>query len=199
MSLNLNVTRNEVNSTLVEGKFGKKSQNFGKTFYTPVIEPPILSEVTTQDGQVVQVLTNIKGLVWYGLKEAAEHLTKYARSVYMDIYLDNVDKTTGLVNEEKMQQDWANPWAGMEKLKDIEAQLEIYYDEQQNIIAEEDFGGTNEQATALDNRMKELAALIRPLKISKAALQAEYADRVAKRAERKAQEEAATKDAAATK
>ena len=200
MSLNTAVVRNGETLTLTEAKFGKKSKdNFGKVYYTPTIEPPILTEITTDKGETMNVLTNITGLVWFGLKDAADALTRVARGIFQDIYLDNVNETTGLVNEEKMQQDWSQFTAGVEKLKDINALLEVYYDEQQSILADENFGATvdgqltgakTEAAVKLESRMLELAALIHPLKVSKAALMAEYADRVAKRAERKAKEEA---------
>jgi len=209
MSLNLNVERNGVNKTLVEGKFGKKNKkNFGKSFYFPTIEPPILSEVELKNGSTLQCLTNIADLLWFGLKDAATALTREARGIFQDIYLDNINETTGLLNEENMMVEWSQFTAGVEKLKDIIGQISVYVDEQQSIINDDSFGATEDgtpatpktaRAIVLENRMIELAALIQPLKISKAALDAKYAERVAKRQQRQKEEEEEEKATTATK
>ena len=102
------VVRNGVSKTLVDMVFGKKSDSAGKHFWAPVLE----EANWTND------------LSWLGVGDAVSTLNAGLRRTFADIYLDNISSETGVVNEEQMQLDWADFTAGVQKLSDIDDQLD---------------------------------------------------------------------------
>lgn len=183
------IVRNNIPKEFVEDQIGKKSKNYaGVKFFTPKVTEESLA--TDMD--------------WIGKGEVARTLTKVLRPIFADIHIDNLDKNTGLLNMQSWEVDAGKFTAGVAKLSDIEEELDDLQARQQTIVLSENFGAEEEvdvngekrmvktaPAQELETQMKEIADLIRPLRIERAKIMAEYADRAEKRKATKAAEEAA--------
>lgn len=174
------VSRNGVDKTLERVVFGKKSPNKGKPFWAPSVTPDTLQ----------------KDIEWIGFDDTSSMLSRSLRQIFADIYVDNIDETTGEFNEQKYLLDIADFSGGVEKLSEIEEQLEEYYAVQQACALDDEFGVTDdsgaltEKAQELQKTVSEIALKIKPLKVKKADIEKKYADRAAKRKARKEAEAA---------
>lgn len=178
--MNTTVIRNNRSLVLSKQVFGKKSPNAGKEFYAP----------SSAGGLPPQ-----EYIEWFGLTDVLNTLDRSARKIFGDIYLDNVDKTTGILNEEQMELDWADFSAGYAKLSDIDDQLDDLQALQQSYALDDQFGETvdgttegpkTERAMELERLITETALRIKPLRIQKSTIEAKYAERTAKREKKKA-------------
>lgn len=182
MSLNLNVPRNSVTYLVAEQRFGKRSPaNAGQVFYAPELTAPTLVDVT-YEGNLTKALINIDSFVWAGLEELTGMANSVLRRIFADIYLENKNATTGLVNEEAMMQDWAEWSAGAVTKAELQEKIEELQDEMQDCLVD-----PNIAPESLKSVMLALRDKIQPLKAQKAVIEAKAAERVAKR---KAREEA---------
>lgn len=173
MSAPYKVERNGVIKTLTETVFGKKSDKAGQKFYTPV-----LTEGDWDDDSK-----------WVGLDNIVGSMNKILRIVFAGIYQDNIDETTGQLNETAYLADCADFTAGVQKLSDLEEQLDELSAEVSNIIDSETFGTPEDDPNNVA-RMKELAVTMKSLRAQKQVIEAKYAVRAQKRAETKAKKEA---------
>ena len=177
------VNRNGIDKALVGMVFGKKSDNAGKHFFAPV-----LSEENFENDAK-----------WMGIGELISLANTWLRKTFGEIMLDNIDEKTGILNEEQMKLEWADFSAGVQKLSDIDDQLDELQALQQSYALDEDFGATNdegvktERAVELEALIKQVAAKIKPLRVQKATIEAKYAERAEKRKQKKAASDAAKK------
>lgn len=179
------IERNGVAKTLTEQVFGKKSPNKGTKFYAPAISADTLES----------------DLKWVGLDNVIGSMNKVLRSIFADIYTDNV-REDGSFNEDNWRLDAADFTSGVAKLADIEDSLDELQALQQSYALDDNFGATDEQgvkterAVELETLIKQAAEKIKPLRIQKAAIEATYKERADKRAARKAAEAAKAQTAA---
>lgn len=185
---NIKITRNEVVKELTPMPFGKKSDNFGKFFVAPVL-----------------TLANWENDVkWVGQDEVFDGLNRSLRTIFADIYVDNIDENTGILNMEAFLADCADFSAGVAKLDEINEQLDELQGIQQTYAFDENFGATvdgtdktplTEAAQQLQQKITEVARKINPLRAKREVIKAKYAVRAEKRAAKKAAKEAAAEKA----
>lgn len=173
------ITRNGIDKTFTEQTFGKKSPHKGAKFLSPVITPE--SYETDK--------------VWVGDADLFSILNKVFRTMFADIWTDNI-REDGSFDEEKWRLDAAEFTAGVDKLSEIDEQLEEFQALQQTYALDENFGATNDDGTKtkeaidLEEKLKELALKVKPLRIKKKSIEETYAERAAKRKARKEAEAA---------
>lgn len=176
------VTRNGVTKTLTEQIFGKKSPHAGKKFPAPEFSSANIDE----------------GIVWIGKEEVAAMASTYLRRIFADLYVDSVEENEGKFILEKFLEDAADFTAGVAKLSDLQEEIDQLLTLQQTYVVDENFGATAEdgtptpEAVALVQKMKEVSAKIKPLKIQIAGIKEVYKQRAAKRAKKEAVKEAPT-------
>lgn len=177
------ITRNGVALELKKQAFGKKSPNVGKSFFAPVID-----------------INNVDDVKWVGADDINGFVNKNLRAISGGIYLDNIDEKTGVFNYANWELEMAEFSAGVDKLSDLEDELDALQGEQQSIVLDDRFGevGDNgeptEYATELSTRAKAIAQKIKPIRIKRDSITEKYKARAAAR---KAKEEASTTKTAA--
>lgn len=177
----LTVSRNEITKTLETSTFGKKSPNAGKEFYVPRVG------MTTFD----------EDMKWIGLDEVMGMVNRSLRTTFADIFNENLEENGGVFNAEKFAADAANFSAGVQKLQEVDDQLDELQAEQQKYALDDEFGATDGEgkptprAVELQKLITQNAEKIKPLRLKKAEIQALYADRVAKREKKKQEAELA--------
>lgn len=160
------VNRNGVDLTLTSTVFGKKSKNnAGKPFFFP---NPNIND------------TNF--VTWMGEDVIVDYLRRDLRRDFADIYLDNIDEKTGILNEEKYLLECKNFDQGrvglqalqdeVDRLTDINSAI---YDKMLELDTD-----SPEYAAAVEE-MKTNQGLIKPYRQKIAAISAEYKERAAKR------------------
>lgn len=180
------VIRNESSKTLSLTEFGKKSPNKGVPFFTPVFTADTFQE-------------DVK---WAGIDEVTATLNREYRGIFGDIFIDNRDEKTGDINWDALQADWADFTAGVQKLSDIEDEIETIQDKQNELINDPNFEMTEEgvavtaEAVAIKKQMIENTVKIKALRAQREVISAKYAVRAEKRKANKAAKEAAAKAAA---
>lgn len=180
------VARNNVSKTLSQMVFGKKSPNAGKVFFAPIVDVSVQDDVT-----------------WTGIDSINGMVNKALRLIFADLYVDNLDEKTGEFNQANWEAEAADFTAGVAKLSDLEEQLDNLQAEQQKYALDDQFGATDDQGveTARSAELKSLitqtALRIKPLRAQKAAIEAKYADRAAKRKAKEAASPTATAPVAA--
>jgi len=105
---------------------------------------------------------------------------------FADIYLDNIDETTGELNQAQMEADWADFTAGVAKLSDLEEQIGLLNDQMAPIVANPNFilddpDQPTAEYVALAAQLRDLGKRIKPLRQQYAAISAVYKERAAKR------------------
>lgn len=173
----MSVTRNEATATLEELVFGKKSADrAGLKFYAPQFTVNNLVEL---------------GIPFMGIDEVVTAVNKILRRYGADIMIDMLDtdeyKQTGQISREYLISEWQNFTAGIQKLSDIEEQLDELQALQQSYVLDEAFGETDqsgnktERAQELETLAREVALKIKPLRTKKKEIETKYAERAAKR------------------
>jgi len=182
------ITRNGLDKTFEQDNFGKRSKDHaGTAFYTPVLKAPLVREIEL-DGKTQKVLTDIEDFIWGGVEDLTNSINTSLRRQFAEIYLDNVDEKTGVFNEEQWKIDAADFAAGVERLSAIEDKLDALAAEQVSIVDDPNFGEDNAENTALQERLKALNSRVKPLRVTRATIEAKYKARAEKRAARKAAE-----------
>src|SRR5512136_2256948 len=102
------INRNNISKTFVDMVFGKKSDNAGVHFMAPVLE-----EANAE-----------QDIKWIGLDTLFGIANTWLRKTFGDIHLDCVDEKTGVFNMEQWLIDAADFTAGVQKLSDIDDQLD---------------------------------------------------------------------------
>ena len=173
------ISRNGVTKELTPEPFGKLSNDYGKWFAYPVLS------LATWD-------TDSK---WVGLEGVVDIVVSELRSIFADIYTDNIGDD-GVFNREQWLADCADFTAGVARLSDIESQLDTLQGLQQTYALDDAFGSEDangvptEAAKELEAKIKDVAKKIAPLRAKRASITAKYQARADKR---KAKKEAAEK------
>ena len=158
------IVRNGVQLTFVEQTFGKRStNNAGMKFFTPVGTLENMTAFTT----------------WYGVEDVLNGLNKITRQIFAGIFTDNLNEETGEFNEAQWYLDAADFSAGVEKLSDIEDQLDNLQDIQLQLSDE--LGNVPEEDEKLRLTIKENNVKIRALKVAREEIKTKYEARAAKR------------------
>jgi len=178
-----NITRNGITLACVEDAFGKQSNTPGRKFFKVELD-----------------LAKSEHQTWFGLDNLTSMTNRYIRKEFAAIHNDNVDEKSGEFNFDQWLADATDFTAGVAKLSELEEQLDSLQVLQQNYALDANFGATDDngektpEAVELENKIREVAKRIKPLRTQKAAIEAKYAAAAAKR---KAKEAAsATKTAA---
>lgn len=175
------IVRNGVTKELSPQVFGKKSPHAGKSFFAPEI-----SEESFQD--------DVK---WLGFDTVENLINKGMRNVFASIYLDNINAETGEFDQEGWAADAADFTAGAAKLSDIEEKIDdlqalqqSYTVENENFGALDENGKLTEEAQRLNDLVMANNKKIKSLRAQRDEIKAIYMARAAKRAEKKAAQEA---------
>lgn len=175
------VERNGVNMTLVEQTFGKKAKLAGQKFFAPETSSARFNDDVT----------------WIGVDWLVSVANKRMRLDFADIYVDNIDKTTGLLNQEQWALDAADFTSGIAKLSDLEADLDELIGLQQGYALDANFGEDSDAGKALDVSIKDVASKIKPIRANIAAIKAKYGARAEARKVKEAASTTATPEAPA--
>lgn len=173
---------NGVSKTLTKQTFGKLSKNKGQVFYAPEFSQ------STFD-------TDVK---WTGPMYVLGILNRNARKAFGEIYVDNINATTGKLDQEGWLHDAQDWTSGVTKLSDIEDEMLELQGQMSVLTEDEHFGETDESGNKTDacnelnSRIASLAAKLRPLRAEKLRISERYKDRVAKRDANTATTQAAT-------
>ena len=197
------VTRNGQSVVLGPSLYGKRSDNFGKAFWRPVLNVPSQRTVTI-DGTEQVVLTDVGGLLWAGITDVIDTLNSDYRVIFADLQVDATDEKTGELDVDALVASWQDFTAGVAKLQAIIDQLEELNDAQQALVTDEHFGELDDNsvptaaAMAIKEQLEANSKKIKPLKAKKAEIEARYAKAAEKRKAKKEAKEAAAKAAAGT-
>lgn len=195
MSLNTVVERNNRSLKLGTSTFGKRSPHKGKTFHTPELRQPSALEVTTDNASSLvgsTVLTGVDDYIWFGLEDINLALNREARAIFGDLHTSNIDEKTGILNETALMEEWKEFTSGVEKITDIEDQMDSLREEQGNIVDNPNFGADTEEGNNLLKRVREINTKVAELKEKHAGIKEIYKVRAANRKPRTKKGEANT-------
>jgi hypothetical protein len=170
------IVRNGISKVLTEQTFGKKSPHVGKKFFAPTV-----TQETFQ--------TDVE---WISFDNVRSMLDKALRVIFAGIHLDHFNAETGLVNMDAWAIDAADFTAGVDKLSDLDDELDGLQAQQQSYALDDQFGEVDasgqktERALELEKLIKETADKIRPIRIKRDDLRIKWAERAAKREAKKA-------------
>lgn len=174
------IVRNGASKDLVMTKFSKRSPNAGKEF------PTVEMTQSNFDSDVN----------WIGKDFIVSVTNARMRAIFGAMYTDNIDAKTGQLNLDAWKAEAEDFTAGATRLGDIEDEIELIVTDQVELTNDDKFSETDEngaptpEALAVQQKIANLAAKLRPLKAQKKQIEEKWAAVVAKRKATEAANEA---------